>query len=167
MSDGYVGYKHLDADDSKLEHIADLAHIRTKFMDWLAVAPDEDAADMVRDFNELFRRERYYRGKEWTPKQIGKAGIGEESMEILTRIADRLGSLEKRKDEEEWIPKVGERAVNYMKNLWASVLKWCRDGRYSLDDNLAERCCRPVALLRKNIMHFSSHKGAEVFSIWG
>ncbi len=28
-------------------------------------------------------------------------------------------------------------------------------------------CCRLVAMLRKNIMHFSSHKGAEVFSIWG
>ncbi len=56
-----------------------LAHIRTKFMDWLAVAPDEDAADMVRDFNDLFRKELYYRGQEWTPKQIEDARIGDES----------------------------------------------------------------------------------------
>ncbi len=168
MSDGYVAYKHLDADDSKVEHIADLAHIRTKFMDWLGVAPDEDAADMIRDFNELFRRERHYRSHEWTRKQIEDARIDPESMDVLTRIANRLDMLDKRKDkEDEGIPKVGERAINYMKNLWASVLKWCRDGRYSLENNLAERCCRPVALLRKNIMHFSSHKGAEVFSIWG
>ncbi len=168
MSDGYVAYKHLDADDSKVEHIADLAHIRTKFMDWLGVAPDEDAADMIRDFNELFRKERHYRSHEWTPKQIEDARIDPESMDVLTRIANRLDMLDKRKDkEDEGIPKVGERAINYMKNLWASVLKWCRDGRYSLENNLAERCCRPVALLRKNIMHFSSHKGAEVFSIWG
>ncbi len=169
MSDGYVAYKHLDAEDSKVEHLADLCHIRTKFMDWLQVAPDEDAADMIRDFNELFRRERYYRNQEeWTPKQIEDARTGDESMEILTRIANRLDMLDKRKDKEnEGIPKVGERAINYMKNLWASVLKWCRDGRYSLDNNLAERCCRPVALLRKNIVHFSSHKGAEVFSIFG
>ena len=168
MSDGYVAYKHLDAEDSKVEHLADLAHIRTKFMDWLAVAPDEDAADMVRDFNDLFRLERYYRNRKFSVKQIEDARIGEESMEVLTRIANRLDRLDRRKDkEDEGIPKVGERAVNYMKKLWASVLKWCRDGRYSLDNNLAERCCRPVSLLRKNIMHFSSHKGAEVFSIWG
>ena len=43
MSDGYIAYKHLDADDSGIEHIADLAHIRTKFMDWMEVAPDDDA----------------------------------------------------------------------------------------------------------------------------
>lgn len=168
MSDGYVAYKHLDADDSKVEHLADLAHIRTKFMDWLAVAPDEDAADMVRDFNDLFMKERYYGNRKLTYKQIEDARIGDESMEVLTRIANRLDMLEKRRDKDDGgLPKVGERAVNYMKNLWASVLRWCRDGRYSLDNNLAERCCRPVALLRKNIMHFSSHKGAEVFSIFG
>ena len=168
MSDGYVAYKHLDAEDSKVEHIADLAHIRTKFMDWLTIAPDEDAADMVRDFNELFRLERYYGNIKLSIKQIEDARIGEESMEVLIRIANRMDMLDRRKDKDDGgIPKVGERAVNYMKKLWASVLKWCRDGRYSLDNNLAERCCRPVALLRKNIMHFSSHKGAEVFSIWG
>ncbi len=33
-------------------------------MDWLQVAHDEDAADMIRDFNELFRTERYYRNQE-------------------------------------------------------------------------------------------------------
>lgn len=89
-------------------------------------------------------------------------------MEILWRIAERLTKLEDRiKDDNDKIPRVGERAVNYMKNLWAAVLRWCRDGRYSLENNLAERCARPVALMRKNIMHFASHKGAEVFTIFG
>lgn len=124
MSDGYVAYRHLDADDSKVEHLADLAHIRTKFIDWLAVAPDEDAADMVRDFNDLFRKERHYGNRKLTYRQIEDARIGEESMEVLTRIANRLDMLDKRRVRDDGgLPKVGERAVNYMKNLWASVLK--------------------------------------------
>lgn len=168
MSDGYVAYKHLDTDDSKVEHIADLAHIRTKFVDWLTVAPDDDAAEMLRDFNTLFSLERYYKRRELTPELVRQARIGEDSMEVLTRIADRLDGLEKRVDDDAGnIPKVGERAINYMRSLWASVLKWSRDGRYSLDNNLAERCARPVALMRKNIMHFASHKGAVIFSIFG
>lgn len=166
MSDGYIAYKHLDAEDSKIEHLADLAHIRTKFMDWIEVAPDDDVVDMIRDFNQLFSMERHYRRIELTYEQIEKARIGEESTEVLQRIADRLTKLEERmSDPDEGIPKVGERAVNYMKSLWASVLKWCRDGRYSLDNNLAERYARPVALMRKNIMHFASHKGAKVYAI--
>lgn len=168
MSDGYVAYKHLDAEDSKVVHIADLAHIRTKFVDWLTVAPDDDAAEMLRDFNTLFSLERYHKKRELTPELIQQARIGEDSMEVLARIANRLDGLEKRVDDDAGnIPKVGERAINYMRSLWASVLKWSRDGRYSLDNNLAERCARPVALMRKNIMHFASHKGAEIFSIVG
>lgn len=168
MTDGYVAYKHLDAEDSRIGHLADLAHIRTKFIDWIEVAADGDAAEMIWDFNELFRMERQYRRMELTYEQIQKARISPATMEVLQRIVDRLTKLEKRMTEsEEGIPKVGERAVNYMKNLWASVLKWCRDGRYSLDNNLAERCARPVALMRKNILHFASHKGAEVYSILG
>ena len=168
MSDGYIAYKHLDADDSGIEHIADLAHIRTKFMDWIEVAPDDDAVEMIRDFNELFYMERRYRMRKLTYEDIAAARISPETMEVLQRIADRLTRVEKRMEESgEGIPKVGERAVKYMKNLWASVLRWCRDGRYSLDNNLAERCARPVALMRKNIMHFASHKGAEVYTILG
>ena len=168
MSDGYIAYKHLDADDSGIEHIADLAHIRTKFMDWIEVAPDDDAVEMIRDFNELFYMERRYRMRKLTYEDIAAARISPETMEVLQRIADRLTRVEKRMEESgEGIPKVGERAVRYMKNLWASVLRWCRDGRYSLDNNLAERCARPVALMRKNIMHFASHKGAEVYTILG
>ena len=168
MSDGYVAYKHLDYDDSRIEHIADLAHIRTRFMDWIEVAPDDDAVEMIRDFNELFYLERQYRMRELTYEEIAAARINPETMKILQRIADRLTRVEKRMVESgDGIPKVGERAVNYMKNLWASVIKWCRDGRYSLDNNLAERCARPVALMRKNIMHFASHKGAEVYTILG
>ena len=168
MSDGYIAYKHLDADDSGIEHIADLAHIRTKFMDWIEVAPDDDAVEMIRDFNELFYMERRYRMRKLTYEDIAAARISPETMEVLQRIADRLTRVEKRmEDSGEGIPKVGERAVKYMKNLWASVLRWCRDGRYSLDNNLAERCARPVALMRKNIMHFASHKGAEVYTILG
>lgn len=168
MSDGYVAYKHLDLEDSDIEHLADLAHIRTKFMRWIEVAPDEDAADMIRDFNLLFRLERYYGRKNLTVKEIENARINDDSIVILQRIANRLTTLENRlKDDNDKIPKVGQRAVNYMKSLWAAVLKWCRDGRYSLDNNLAERCARPVALMRKNVMHFASHKGANVFSIFG
>ena len=137
-------------------------------MDWIEVAPDDDAVEMIRDFNELFYLERRYRMRELTYEEIAAARISPETMEILQRIADRLTKVEKRMDESgDGIPKVGERAVNYMKNLWASVLRWCRDGRYSLDNNLAERCARPVALMRKNIMHFASHKGAEVYTILG
>lgn len=75
MSDGYVAYKHLDLEDSTIEHLADLAHIRTKFMRWIEVAPDADAADMIRDFNLLFRLERYYNKKELSPEDIKNARI--------------------------------------------------------------------------------------------
>ena len=68
-------------------------------------------------------------------------------MEIRQRIANHLTKLEKRMtDSHEGIPKVNKRIVNYIKDLRTSVLRWCRNGRYSHDKNLTEKSARALDL---------------------
>ena len=55
-----------------------------------------------------------------------------------------------------------EKAVNYLKNFWNQIFAYLKDGRYSIDNSIAERFIRPLAGERKNSLFFGSNRMANV-----
>lgn len=54
-------------------------------------------------------------------------------------------------------------ALNYFEEC---LFMYRKDGRYPIDNNLAERQVRPVTALRKAIQHYGSDAGAEMAAVY-
>lgn len=52
-------------------------------------------------------------------------------------------------------------AINYVLNRWAAFVRYTEDGRIPIDNNVIERLLRPVAIGRKNYLHFGSEEGGK------
>ncbi|WP_423753022.1 IS66 family transposase [Bacteroides nordii] len=57
-------------------------------------------------------------------------------------------------------------ALNYLKNAWTPVMAYRNDGRYCIDNSIAERSIRPLTIECKNKMTFGNHKGAEASTVY-
>lgn len=51
-------------------------------------------------------------------------------------------------------------------NACTPVMAYRNDGRYCIDNSIAERSIRTLTIERKNIMAFGSHQGAETSTIY-
>ena len=72
-----------------------------------------------------------------------------------------------------------QKALNYLKSFWDQLFLYLKDGRYNIDNSLAERMLRPMTIERKrsisdrllpkgrkNSLGFGSHAGVEVSVIY-
>ena len=55
-----------------------------------------------------------------------------------------------------------QKALNYLNSFWNQLILYLKDGRYCIDNSLAERTLRPMTVERKNSLTFGSHAGAKV-----
>ena len=55
-----------------------------------------------------------------------------------------------------------DKALNYMHTYWKQLTAWRKDGRYDIDNTLAERYIRPLSGERKNSLFYGSQKMAVV-----
>ena len=63
------------------------------------------------------------------------------------------------------------KALRYTCNIYHRLSRYHLDGRYRIDNNLAENTIRPVALGRKNYLFCGNHSAAEdaavIYSLLG
>jgi len=52
-------------------------------------------------------------------------------------------------------------AVRYALGRWEALVRYCDDGHLEIDNNIAERSLRAVALGRKNYLFAASDRGGE------
>ena len=62
----------------------------------------------------------------------------------------------------EYIGSLMRKAVDYLDHFWNQIFLYRKDGNYTIDNSLAERCIRPLANERKNSLFFGSDKMARV-----
>lgn len=158
QSDAYNVYKYLDGDLSDVEHICCLAHVRARFQKALLQGKDEKALPFMEWIGQLYDLERDYSNDHLPPDEIKCRRNGTVTTEIVGSIWMELTRLLADPS-----PK-GELltgALNYLKNAWTPVMAYRNDGRYCIDNSIAERSIRPLTIERKNKMAFGSHKGAE------
>lgn len=112
----------------------------------------------------LYDLERIYKEKGYTIQQIYEARQPEET----SRIEQELRSLLKEELSKE-NPKRSyymDQALNYFDHFKEGLFMYRRDGRYPIDNNLAERQVPPFTALRKAIQHYGSDAGAEMAAVY-
>jgi transposase len=57
------------------------------------------------------------------------------------------------------------KAIHYALSNWAALVRYCEDGRLSIDNNAAERALRTVAVGRKNWIFFGNERGGEAAAV--
>jgi transposase len=162
QADAYNGYDALFAKGQATE-VACWAHTRRKFFE----AQDSDparAAEMLVLIGDLYQIEQRAKEQNLNREQI-QALRQKESQPILEVIEKRLALWEP-----QVLPKspIGQ-AIGYAQGQWQALLRYTQDGLLSIDNNLAERTLRMVAIGRKNWLFVGhdngGHRAAIIYSL--
>ncbi len=159
QSDGYNVYLYLDNELVDIEHLCCFAHARAKFK-YASDQGDADAGWFLYMIGELYSLERTYREMDLGPEAIRAARNNGKTSQILGDMYSRLVSL--RKDDHPPRGELMDKALNYLFTYWKQLTAWRKDGRYDIDNTLAERYIRPLSGERKNSLFFGSQKMAVV-----
>jgi len=158
----YSGYVHADAykgydalfEKGNATEVACWAHTRRKFFDCLTTDVQR-AHMMLAMIGKLYEVER--RAKEDHLDALALRELRQQrSKPILEEISGRL---------DDWsievLPKspIGQ-AVNYARGQWIALNQYTEDGDLDIDNNLAERVLRTVAIGRRNWLFAGSDAGA-------
>ena len=157
-------YMYLDKELVDVDHLCCLAHARAKFKYALEQGKDEEAEYFIRNIGRLYDLEEQYRLRHLTPEQIQQERQGEKSGKIISQIRQRLDKL--LADGNGMRGDLMQKALNYLKSFWDQLILYLKDGRYCIDNSLAERTLRPMTVERKNSLTFGSHAGAKVSVIY-
>ncbi|GMR16718.1 MAG: IS66 family transposase [Gammaproteobacteria bacterium] len=161
QTDGYAGYNAV-VNQNNLMHLGCWAHARRKF--------SEAVKAQGKGKNKNKKTGKAQRGLAFIQKlyKIEKALLNITAEERFThRQQQSLPVLEKFKS---WLdesiitvpPKsaVGN-ALQYLNNEWDKLIRYTNDGRYLMDNNLAENAIRPFVIGRKNWLFSQSVKGVK------
>jgi len=131
-----------------------LAHIRRKFFEFMTVYNSPIATEAVERIAALYRIEREIKGR--SP---------EERRSVQTARAKPLFDDMRRWLEESLhqVPPKSETAVaiRYALSLWDALARYLDDGRIEVDNLIAERALRPVAIGRRNYLFAGSDEGGS------
>ena len=159
QTDGYAGYNAV-VNQNNLIHLGCWAHARRKFSE----------AVKAQGKNKNKKTGKAQRGLAFIQKlyKIEKTLLSLRDEERFTQRQQKsLPTLDKLK---EWLdesiltvpPKsaVGS-ALHYLNNEWDKLIRYTNDGRYLMDNNLAENAIRPFVIGRKNWLFSQSVKGVK------
>jgi len=162
---GYAGYLQADAlaqyeglfATGAVVHVACNAHARRRFVEAQASAPAE-AADALAYFRALYQVERDMAERFTADDDAGRQEY-RCAQTAAVRQAFHAWLLEKR---QQVLPKspLGE-AVGYALSNWEALTRYAEQGYLSIDNNLAERTLRQVALGRNNWQFCGSAEGGR------
>lgn len=164
QSDGYGAYQIYEKKQDVLL-LGCWAHARRKFEQALKDDPPK-AEYALQQIGLLYQLER----------QISEENLSREQVEELRK----KGAYPILKDFEKWmdmnyphvLPKslIGK-AISYTYGIYQRLARYVLDGRYRIDNNLAENAVRPMALGRKIYLFCSNHQSAErtaiIYSLLG
>lgn len=160
QSDGYNVYMYIDKELVDTEHLCCLAHSRAKFVYAYEQGGDLDAKYIIDCFGELYRLEATYKLSGLSAEEITRCRQSLRTKEIIGRIRSKLDVLLSSMH-----PPRGElmdKAVNYLHTFWKQLFAYLNDGRYDIDNSIAERFIRPLAGERKNSLFFTGSRMANV-----
>jgi hypothetical protein len=162
--DAYGAYSELD-NIKGIITIGCWTHARRKFEQ--ALGNDSELATYaLTKIKELYAIERKATENNLNPDQI-KELRQKESLPILKEFEEWLWETSQKV-----LPKspIGK-AIAYTYSIYRRLMRYTLDGRYRIDNNLAENGVRPLALGRKNYLFCGNHQAAErtaiIYSLLG
>jgi transposase len=150
QTDDYSVYDKLGIDG--IEHAACMAHVRRKFVEAARVYPeDKDLVAIVRQIGLLYAVEEQARREQLGPHQRqalrNQLSVGPMKELKSSILALRTIALPQ---------SMQGKACNYTLGLWSKLEVYLRNGQIEIDNNWCENAIRPIAIGRKNWLHFGS-----------
>ena len=160
QTDGYNVYLYLDDEMPGIDHVCCMAHVRAKFKYAAEIEHDVNARKFLEYIGRLYALEKRYIELKLCPEEIRRRRNSTGTTEIIIGMRSLLDLMKS-----ENAPRHGslmEKAVRYLDHFWDQVFLYRKDGDYTIDNSLAERCIRPLANERKNSLFFGSDKMVRV-----
>ena len=112
------------------------------------------------------RRERYAPSPDqtslFTPEALAEAEVPPQEEKPADEVpAATTKKRRARRPRIEFPQYLEHRRTEYVLNRWAAFVRYTEDGRIPIDNNVIERLLRPVAIGRKNYLHFGSEEGGK------
>ncbi|MCO6418605.1 IS66 family transposase [Siccirubricoccus sp. KC 17139] len=163
-ADGYTGYDALTQPHGnrppQVPHVAGMAHVRRKLFEVFEATKPQIAEEALQCIAALYAIEAEINGK---PAELRLAERQARSKSLLDRLHDWLLTQRRRLSGKSTLGK----AMQYALNRWEALARYLEDGRLSIDNNLAERQLRGIALTRKNFPFLGSDaEGKRAASIY-
>ena len=166
QSDGYGAYDIYEKKQG-VTLLGCWAHARRKFEHALTEDPDR-ASEALKMIGELYAIERYAKEHNLPPDKIKEL----REKDAYPRI----------REFERWMEKIVTsgrllkqsamgKAIAYAYSIYPRLSRYVMDGRYQIDNNMAENAVRPLALGRKNYLfcrtHEAAYHAAIIYSLLG
>jgi transposase len=137
-----------------LTHAACWAHARRKFYDVFEATKSPIAEQALRRIGELYAIEAEITGQ---PAATRLAARQARAVPILDALRDWLTAQRHRLSAKNALA----RAIQYALARWDVLMRYAGDGRLAIDNNVAERALRTIAVTRKNFLFLGSEAGGE------
>jgi transposase len=157
-ADGYAGYNALfrpqQGQPAAVHHVACWAHARRYLFDEYEGTKSPIADEALRRIQALYAIEGDIIG---LPPEQRHAVRQLRSKPLLAALREWMETQRRRISGKSDLGK----ALQYALGRWEALVRYLDDGRLSIDNNLAERLLRGIAVTRKNFLFLGSDAGGE------
>lgn len=163
QADAFSGYEALTRSSSAsnrdgrgppLAHAACWAHARRKFYEVFESTKSPIAEEALKRIGELYQIEAAITGHSAETRLAARQDRG---VAILDALRDWLTAQRRRLSSKNTLAK----AIQYALSRWEALTRYAADGRLAIDNNVAERALRGIAITRKNFLFLGSEVGGE------
>jgi len=153
QADAYAGFNQL-YENGRIQEVACWAHVRRKFYELDQAHASPIAKEAIERIGQLYAIESEIRGRAPDERRQVRQT---RARPLLEALHDWLESC---------LPRLSRKsdttaAIRYALTLWEALTRYCDDGALEIDNNIAERALRAVALGRKNYLFAGSDSGGE------
>lgn len=163
QADAFAGFNKL-YEGGAIQQAPCMAHIRRKFFDLMDAHQSPIAIEAVERIRALYQIEKQIRGRPAEERRMVRNARARPLLESMRRwLEASLAQLAPKSET--------ALAIRYALGLWDALARYLDDGRIELDNMIAERALRPVAVGRRNYLFAGSdnggHRAAILYSLIG
>ena len=153
QADGYAGYAKLYG-GNRIQEVACWAHFRRKIFENHQTSPTPLTTDLLERIRALYRIEDEVRGQ---PPDIRRQWRQEKARPLVDELRSAIDDALRRLSPKSAMAK----ALVYGRKRWTALTCYLDEGAAEIDNNIAERAMRSVAIGRKNWLFAGSRAGGE------
>jgi len=153
QADGYAGYDKLYA-SGRVREVACWAHFRRKIFENHLGHPTPLTTELLDRIAQLYRHEADIRGQ---PPDVRCQHRQKHSKPLIEDLRTAIDDALRRLSPKSSMAK----ALAYGRKRWAALTVFLDDGTAEIDNNIAERAIRSIAIGRKNWLFAGSKVGGE------
>ncbi len=157
-ADAFAGYDALYRPEpgkpARIQHAACWAHARRKLFDVHEATKSPIAAEALRRIQALYVIEAEITGRSAAERRAERQA---RSKPLLAELKTWMEAQRRRASGKTALGK----ALQYALGRWEALTRYADDGRLAIDNNVAERLMRGIAISRKNFLFVGSDTGGD------